>query len=185
MWFGYNDIRREGHWVWANPSGRCKRYTNWHRGEPNNWHNEDCAQMYRSGKWNDLRCNARLPYVCEFGSRAKKICKGTTSTLNLYGIRYQIIPRKLTWGAAQANCRRHGGNLATITNSKVNHFLNYQMKKRLNYFLFWWGGEGTNYPHAESKSVLFFGKMNFECRFMSNLDNTILHVYIKPANVGK
>ena len=129
-WFGYNDIRREGHFEWVNPSARCKRYTNWHRGEPNNFFNEDCTQMYSSGQWNDLKCSNRLPSICEFGPRVGKICKALGNKFNIGAIRYEIIPTKMSWGAALHTCKRSGGTLATISDSKVNSLLNYQMKLR-------------------------------------------------------
>ena len=130
MWFGFNDIKREGHWVWTNPSARCKRYTNWHRGEPNNFFNEDCAQMYKSGKWNDLKCHNKLASVCEYGPKSLKICASVSNKFVFQGIRYEIIPKKMTWHAAELTCKRSGGHLATIKSAKVNHQLNYQMKLR-------------------------------------------------------
>ena len=131
MWHGYNDIKREGHFEWVNPSGRCKRYTNWQHGEPNNLGNEDCTQMYGNGRWNDLKCSSKLGYVCEFGARSKKICKSVSSgKLTFNGIRYEFIRKKMSWGAAQQNCQKHGGNLATLYDARVNQFLLRNMKSR-------------------------------------------------------
>ena len=69
-WIGYNDIRREKHFVWVNPARRNNRYTNWHRGEPNNWGgNEDCTVVHSGGnaQWNDLNCNNKRAFVVEIG----------------------------------------------------------------------------------------------------------------------
>ena len=138
-WHGYNDIRREGHWTWANPSGRCKHYTHWNRGEPNGKRHENCGQLYSNGRWNDLSCKARLASVCEYGSRSKKLCKhrghhhGSKHhghTFTVYGVKYEIIKKKMTWGQAQHNCRKRGGNLATIINSKVNSVVTSHVRKR-------------------------------------------------------
>ena len=63
VWHGYNDIASEDVWVWEN--GSASGYTNWNAGEPNNSGNEDCAQMYPSGLWNDDPCDNTFAYVCE------------------------------------------------------------------------------------------------------------------------
>ena len=52
-WIGLSDASQEGNWVWS--SGEPVSYTNWNSGEPNNSGNEDYAQMYGSGVWNDAR----------------------------------------------------------------------------------------------------------------------------------
>lgn len=54
FFIGLNDIVSEGTFVWDN--GEPVTYTNWTPGEPNNAGNEDCAQMYNTGLWNDVSC---------------------------------------------------------------------------------------------------------------------------------
>ena len=133
MWHGYNDIKREGHFEWVNPSGRCKRYTNWQHGEPNNLGNEDCTQMYGNGRWNDLKCSSKLASICEYGARSKNLCgsnKPRSNRFTVNGIQYEIFKQILSWGAAQNSCKRKGGNLATITDAHVDHELVMHMKKR-------------------------------------------------------
>jgi hypothetical protein len=51
LWLGLTDVAEEGRWVWA--SGEPVTYTNWHPGEPNNLGDEDYAQLFRDGTWND------------------------------------------------------------------------------------------------------------------------------------
>jgi len=63
VWIGFSDASTEGSWEWQD--GSVVTYTNWAWGEPNNWSEEDCAQMYTSGQWNDLDCNDELPFVCK------------------------------------------------------------------------------------------------------------------------
>ena len=90
-WIGYNDIAKEGHWVWANPAGGNHRYTNWNKGEPNNFgNNEDCAAVYKglNGKWNDVGCNHKFAFVCEIGSG--KVRKVITHTGKCCYHRYDI-----------------------------------------------------------------------------------------------
>ena len=53
-----------GFFVWTN--GETVTYTNWASGEPNDSSGEDCGQLFWSGlKWNDIRCDATGPYICE------------------------------------------------------------------------------------------------------------------------
>ena len=62
-WIGLNDIVQEGNFVWAYGESN---YTNWVNGEPNNWGDEDCAEIYPFGaNWNDLPCSASLQGICE------------------------------------------------------------------------------------------------------------------------
>uniref|UniRef100_A0A670XZM5 C-type lectin domain-containing protein n=1 Tax=Pseudonaja textilis TaxID=8673 RepID=A0A670XZM5_PSETE len=45
-------------WVWLSWS--------WKEGEPNNGgNNEDCAVLYKEGKWNDIHCDKQVKFVCE------------------------------------------------------------------------------------------------------------------------
>lgn len=36
----------------------------WDGGEPNNWNNEDCAEMWGNGRWNDAACGNVRRYAC-------------------------------------------------------------------------------------------------------------------------
>jgi len=41
----------------------------WHPGEPNNWGgNEDCAQQWGNGRWNDANCNNSYRFACRNGA---------------------------------------------------------------------------------------------------------------------
>ena len=81
VWLGGTDKIKEGTWSWID--GSPFEFTNWSRREPNNWKiepnepDEDCMHMDRlgrlgqdRGKWNDLRCDTKLHFLC-----AKKICQ--------------------------------------------------------------------------------------------------------------
>ena len=50
-------VFQEGDWIWGS-SGVPFSYTNWNRGQPNNWRNEDCLYIKRDKKkWYDHNCD--------------------------------------------------------------------------------------------------------------------------------
>jgi hypothetical protein len=65
VWIGGNDRHRERNWVWAD--GCSMTYRKWSKRQPDNYKNEDCAQMVDNGngKWNDISCNKRMGFVCK------------------------------------------------------------------------------------------------------------------------
>lgn len=64
-WLGLSDQESEGTFVWAD--GEAASFTFWSSGEPNDSAGrEDCAQLIPwNGRWNDLDCARRLPFVCQ------------------------------------------------------------------------------------------------------------------------
>ena len=64
-WIGYADDAVEGRWVWED--GSTSAYTNWEPGQPNNFFDQDCAEIDPDdGRWNDEYCLfAFQPFVCE------------------------------------------------------------------------------------------------------------------------
>jgi large repetitive protein len=65
-WLGFNDRGSEGAWVWH--SGESASYTRWASGQPDDHHNEDCAEINRwhpAQTWNDIDCNDRIRFICE------------------------------------------------------------------------------------------------------------------------
>jgi len=74
IWFGANDLRREGSWNWSD--GSPMRYRNFAAGEPNNYNRqEDCGAIAYDQKWNDMNCKIPLLYVCEKRSLVKRVLK--------------------------------------------------------------------------------------------------------------
>ena len=79
FWIGLSDVKSEGNWRLAsnnlNPS-----YLNWHKGEPSNETDQDCARLrivpYLPFKntWSDINCKAKaqghfsLHALCEYDS---------------------------------------------------------------------------------------------------------------------
>ncbi|XP_070554038.1 low affinity immunoglobulin epsilon Fc receptor-like [Ptychodera flava] len=63
LWIGLNDRRCEGRFRWTDRSRY--NFRRWYCREPNNYRNEDCVEMYRNGRWNDLRCCNRRRFMCQ------------------------------------------------------------------------------------------------------------------------
>ncbi|XP_039205130.1 C-type lectin domain family 4 member E-like [Crotalus tigris] len=65
IWLGLTDTEEEGTWRWVDGSLPVER--SWRQGEPNNGgqKDEDCAVLYKEGKWNDIRCDTHVKFVCE------------------------------------------------------------------------------------------------------------------------
>uniref|UniRef100_A0A8C5RVB0 C-type lectin domain-containing protein n=1 Tax=Laticauda laticaudata TaxID=8630 RepID=A0A8C5RVB0_LATLA len=65
-WIGLSDHNDEGQWRWIDGTDYRTSFKNWVEGEPNDHsHNEDCAELSQSGKWNDVSCNTKKVYVCK------------------------------------------------------------------------------------------------------------------------
>ncbi|KAK6466136.1 CD209 antigen-like protein D [Huso huso] len=63
LWLGLSDSDNEGTWKWL--GGRVVEKRLWHKGEPNNYqNNEDCG-LLSNGLLNDLMCEAKVHWICE------------------------------------------------------------------------------------------------------------------------
>ncbi|XP_068112000.1 pulmonary surfactant-associated protein D-like isoform X2 [Hyperolius riggenbachi] len=64
-WMGINDIKIEDTYRYLNDEPII--YSNWMTGEPNNnkGPNEDCAEIWDNGGWNDELCNLSRLVICE------------------------------------------------------------------------------------------------------------------------
>ncbi|XP_071138518.1 perlucin-like protein [Mytilus edulis] len=63
---GAHDIVQEGTWRWIYDDTFVD-FTNWGNNQPNNYRNQDCAELLKSFsyRWNDVSCTSLLQYVCE------------------------------------------------------------------------------------------------------------------------
>ena len=64
-WMGLTLKNGSFHWTDGSKPG----YKNWNYGEPNNFNGrEHCVEIYViNGKWNDIPCFVKRPFVCERG----------------------------------------------------------------------------------------------------------------------
>ncbi len=96
-WLGASDESSEGDWRWmtgpeagtqfwqGTSSGSVVNgeYENWRSGEPNNLGDEDYAQFYSDGAWNDLNGTQGLSYIVEYGGMPGDPILNTTATITL------------------------------------------------------------------------------------------------------
>ena len=111
-WFGINRVDRSG---WVDEMGSEQRYFNWDRKEPNGGSKEQCSEIrVGSGRWNDLPCNAKYPFVC----------------MSQEPPEYLFFPKKVQFAAAQATCRRLGTTLYLPTNYVESARLSQWLKSK-------------------------------------------------------
>ncbi|XP_060711144.1 CD209 antigen-like protein C isoform X1 [Hemiscyllium ocellatum] len=64
-WIGLTDSISEGHWRWVDGMDYTSSVKFWSEGEPNNASDEDCAEIYSNGGWNDRSCDVSQQWICE------------------------------------------------------------------------------------------------------------------------
>ncbi|XP_023560921.1 CD209 antigen-like protein E [Octodon degus] len=63
-WIGLSDLGAEGTWKWVNDSLLPDSLKFWMSGEPNDYMNEDCAEVTPLG-WNDHHCELEKSWICK------------------------------------------------------------------------------------------------------------------------
>nr|CAD7452199.1 unnamed protein product [Timema tahoe] len=76
IFLGFNDIKGEGKYVTV--TGKCYMlclilgeplddtgFVAWEKGQPDDSRGENCGGLNRSGKFHDLSCTTKIPYICE------------------------------------------------------------------------------------------------------------------------
>ncbi|XP_078573406.1 uncharacterized protein LOC144860153 [Branchiostoma floridae x Branchiostoma japonicum] len=66
-WLGLTDVSSEGQWVFEDGKTLGSTgYSNWRPGEPNNVASaEDCVVFGTHARWNDLRCDESVGFICQ------------------------------------------------------------------------------------------------------------------------
>ena len=111
-YIGYEDTSREGKFQWVD--GKTRRYTRWHRGEPNNVgrNGEDCTEigLFNDDTWNDINCATGLHFFCAKRKASKRVAE------------YELVQEAKTFNEARQYCQVHfGTDLAVIPNEETNN----------------------------------------------------------------
>ncbi|XP_069485102.1 proteoglycan 3 [Ambystoma mexicanum] len=73
-WFGGIHLHAEKQFIWSD--GSEFNYQNWAPGEPNKWAGKElCMEMYGNGQWNDLSCDQKQPFICQYRMTALELQK--------------------------------------------------------------------------------------------------------------
>jgi len=126
-YIGANDRENERTFVWSD--GHSLKYTNWQKGEPNDFKkNEDCAHIWkgRGGKWNDVNCDKKMAFVC----------KNDDSQRVAFGKLYHFEAALKTWSQAYNTCKKKWGgkgDLVRVESAAENKFLYRQAGKKNTY----------------------------------------------------
>ncbi|XP_050405448.2 macrophage mannose receptor 1 [Patella vulgata] len=143
VWIGLND--RDVHMTFSWSDGSPVTYTTWDVREPNNYagKNKVCVKMFTqkavsAGKWSDDSCDVTLNgFVC----KTKKSIQDTATSNPLsigcpknsvgYNSRcYSFVQTKLDFDAAEANCVKLNGHLATVNDRFIQAFLSAELINR-------------------------------------------------------
>ncbi|XP_041367909.1 uncharacterized protein LOC121382387 [Gigantopelta aegis] len=101
IWLAATDVELEGYWVW--PDNTKVLYSNWKKGQPNNFGNEDCAIITPTNKWNDVRCfwYEKHRFVCQTRLGDPAACKDRRHTCQ------QLLQKRPTFCFDFQNFARH------------------------------------------------------------------------------
>ncbi|TRY79068.1 hypothetical protein DNTS_033311 [Danionella cerebrum] len=155
-------------WQWSDQSDSS--YRNWNTGEPNNaGGNENCAVIYHEsqGKWNDIKCDLNIPFICQEGDPVLYINWGVnqpnggaeecasmlqgqwhdvqcsyTITFICYNRSSQLVfvNQTKSWREAQSYCRENHVDLVTVRNQSENQELERIINVSQKYNEFVWMG---------------------------------------------
>ncbi|XP_034737971.1 macrophage mannose receptor 1-like [Etheostoma cragini] len=110
-------------WRWSQ-SGVEFRDSNWCKGEPDNYNNQqNCVRMIDDGTWDDDSCDKPYNFIC-YDEHNK------TS-----GNRFYVIDYSMSWREAQNYCREHYTDLI----SGVQQLEDFQSDHQNNGRIFWIG----------------------------------------------
>ncbi|CAK6961062.1 macrophage mannose receptor 1-like [Scomber scombrus] len=118
IWIGfYDDLKR---WKWSMDDeefylNSSADFMPWLANQPNNKNgNQFCAMFRIHFELNDLPCHNTMHFICS----------DATSTQS-----YVLVEKELTWPNAQAYCRKHHKDLATIRNKEEYDKIKLALKK--------------------------------------------------------
>ncbi|XP_063953416.1 macrophage mannose receptor 1-like isoform X1 [Lytechinus pictus] len=141
-WIGLRTYSGSGFYEWSDESPLD--FQSWNVNEPNDANGEEeCAEFYQDGSWNDLNCGDKLSFVCKKAvSSVQPVTNAPTpvpqgncpvGTMRFDNMCYRMIGAnsadRNTWYNARDICRNtYNGDLATIHSQALQSFFITQMK---------------------------------------------------------
>ncbi|XP_071402106.1 macrophage mannose receptor 1-like [Centroberyx affinis] len=131
LWIGLV-LDQEHGWQWTN--GKPFRYLRWDSGHPLPDPGQNCAVVDSSVQyyWQSSSCSKKLGYICYKGAVPPPVqvetgfCSDPWIPYNGHCFRLQR-PDQKTWTDAQTECRKEGGDLASIHNVEDQSFVISQL----------------------------------------------------------
>uniref|UniRef100_A0A8C7RE61 Mannose receptor, C type 1b n=1 Tax=Oncorhynchus mykiss TaxID=8022 RepID=A0A8C7RE61_ONCMY len=132
LWTGLNALEQDSGWQWI--SGKPLRYFRWDSGHPLTDPGHICGLVDPSQQsyWQSSLCSKKHGYVCQKDPPASPVPPEVTGYCSSpwipYAARCYLLQRtKKTWTEAQTECRKDGGDLASIHNIEQHSFVMSQL----------------------------------------------------------
>uniref|UniRef100_A0AAZ3SL44 Mannose receptor, C type 1b n=1 Tax=Oncorhynchus tshawytscha TaxID=74940 RepID=A0AAZ3SL44_ONCTS len=132
LWTGLNALEQDSGWQWI--SGKPLRYFRWDSGHPLSDPGHICGLVDpgQQSYWQSSLCSKKHGYVCQKDPPTSPVPPEVTGFCSSpwipYAARCYLLQRtKKTWTEAQTECRRDGGDLASIHNIEQHSFVMSQL----------------------------------------------------------
>uniref|UniRef100_A0A673ZBF0 Macrophage mannose receptor 1-like n=1 Tax=Salmo trutta TaxID=8032 RepID=A0A673ZBF0_SALTR len=127
LWTGLNALEEDSGWQWI--SGKPLRYFRWDSGHPLSDPGQMCGLVdpAQQSYWQSSLCSKKHGYICQKDPPTPPtgFC---SSPWIPYAARCFLLQRtKKTWTEAQTECRKDGGDLASIHNIEQHSFVMSQL----------------------------------------------------------
>uniref|UniRef100_A0A8C7JHA2 Macrophage mannose receptor 1-like n=1 Tax=Oncorhynchus kisutch TaxID=8019 RepID=A0A8C7JHA2_ONCKI len=132
LWTGLNALEQDSGWQWI--SGKPLRYFRWESGHPLSDPGHICGLVDpgQQSYWQSSLCSKKHGYVCQKDPPTSPVPPEVTGYCSSpwipYAARCYLLQRtKKTWTEAQTECRKDGGDLASIHNIEQHSFVMSQL----------------------------------------------------------
>uniref|UniRef100_A0AAZ3NZT0 Mannose receptor, C type 1b n=1 Tax=Oncorhynchus tshawytscha TaxID=74940 RepID=A0AAZ3NZT0_ONCTS len=132
LWTGLNALEQDSGWQWI--SGKPLRYFRWDSGHPLSDPGHICGLVDpgQQSYWQSSLCSKKHSYVCQKDPATSPVLPEVTGYCSSpwipYAARCYLLQRtKKTWTEAQTECRKDGGDLASIHNIEQHSFVMSQL----------------------------------------------------------
>ena len=157
FWIGLNDKNQENRFVYES-NAKQAGFTRWSQGQPDNYNDEDCVEIWHGNEWNDAKCDSKFPFVCQKSMTG--VVSPSPPSLKLFcpegwiekaGKCYRLPDETADFHDAAARCQQLGGKLTEPKNKQENDEVINLVKHYSNRSRFWLGFTDEN---QEGKFVL-------------------------------